>query len=82
MPYVDCTMCNSIVLADYYTEFINIVLGDNMLTALSVARDCGMVEAHAQVIVAHVSPPKGDLPARVEWKYTGSLKSSDNEVNI
>ncbi|XP_021950610.1 probable cation-transporting ATPase 13A3 isoform X2 [Folsomia candida] len=36
------------------------VTGDNMLTALSVARDCGMVEQNAKVIVINVEMDKKD----------------------
>ncbi|XP_053650214.1 polyamine-transporting ATPase 13A3 isoform X7 [Cherax quadricarinatus] len=38
------------------------VTGDNILTAISVARDCGMVGTTHQVLVAKVTPPISDLP--------------------
>lgn len=38
------------------------VTGDNMLTAISVARDCGMVGATDRVLVAKVTPPAPDHP--------------------
>ncbi|XP_036389036.1 cation-transporting ATPase 13A2 [Megalops cyprinoides] len=33
------------------------VTGDNILTAVNVARSCGMVSAHERVIFVHASPP-------------------------
>ncbi|XP_067329962.1 polyamine-transporting ATPase 13A3-like isoform X1 [Channa argus] len=46
------------------------VTGDNMLTAISVARDCGMVRAHQKVIIADAVPPKDIHPATITWHYT------------
>ncbi len=46
------------------------LLGDNMLTAISVARDCGMVRAHERVIIADAAPPKDFHPASITWHYT------------
>ncbi|XP_063965726.1 polyamine-transporting ATPase 13A3-like isoform X1 [Lytechinus pictus] len=45
------------------------VTGDNMLTAISVARDCGMVGRKSKVIVINAHPPGADQPARIEWSY-------------
>lgn len=52
-----------------------------MLTAISVARDCGMVLAHERVIVAEAVAPKDLHPASVTWRYsedTGAPK--DHQV--
>ncbi|XP_069568613.1 polyamine-transporting ATPase 13A3-like isoform X2 [Brachyistius frenatus] len=46
------------------------VTGDNMLTAISVARDCGMVRSHEKVIIADAVPPKDVQPASITWHYT------------
>ncbi|KAF7669773.1 hypothetical protein LDENG_00124350 [Lucifuga dentata] len=46
------------------------VTGDNMLTAISVARDCGMVGPHEKVIIADAVPPKDLHPASITWHYT------------
>uniref|UniRef100_A0A8C2XDC3 Polyamine-transporting ATPase 13A3 n=1 Tax=Cyclopterus lumpus TaxID=8103 RepID=A0A8C2XDC3_CYCLU len=46
------------------------VTGDNLLTAISVARDCGMVRAHERVIIADAAPPKDFHPASITWHYT------------
>ncbi|MEQ2211325.1 hypothetical protein XENOCAPTIV_024735, partial [Xenoophorus captivus] len=43
--------------------------GDNMLTAISVARDCGMVRPHENVIIADAVPPKDSHPACITWRY-------------
>ncbi|XP_045907521.1 polyamine-transporting ATPase 13A3-like isoform X2 [Micropterus dolomieu] len=46
------------------------VTGDNMLTAISVARDCGMVRTQERVIIADAVPPKDFHPASITWHYT------------
>uniref|UniRef100_A0A3P8T5U2 Polyamine-transporting ATPase 13A3 n=1 Tax=Amphiprion percula TaxID=161767 RepID=A0A3P8T5U2_AMPPE len=58
------------------------VTGDNMLTAISVARDCGMVLPHEKVIIADALPPKDFHPASITWHYTEAPTQSgkDNQV--
>lgn len=46
------------------------VTGDNMLTAISVARECGMIRSHEKVVIADAVPPKDLHPARITWHYT------------
>uniref|UniRef100_A0A673YJJ7 Polyamine-transporting ATPase 13A3 n=1 Tax=Salmo trutta TaxID=8032 RepID=A0A673YJJ7_SALTR len=48
------------VLQDLHRAHIRTVMvtGDNMLTAISVARDCGMIPPQDQVIIADALPPK------------------------
>uniref|UniRef100_A0A7N6BWA7 Polyamine-transporting ATPase 13A3 n=1 Tax=Anabas testudineus TaxID=64144 RepID=A0A7N6BWA7_ANATE len=53
------------------------VTGDNMLTAISVARDCGMVRAHERVIIADAVPPKDFYPASITWHYTENPAPTD-----
>lgn len=57
-------------------------LGDNMLTAISVARDCGMVRAHEKVIIADAVPPKDFQSASITWHYTENPAQmvKDNQV--
>ncbi|XP_072334440.1 polyamine-transporting ATPase 13A2 isoform X3 [Scyliorhinus torazame] len=43
------------------------VTGDNMLTALNVARNCGMIDLRDRVIFANASPPSRDKPACVKF---------------
>ncbi|PWA17582.1 hypothetical protein CCH79_00011217, partial [Gambusia affinis] len=43
--------------------------GDDMLTAVSVARDCGMVRSHENVIVADAAPPRDSRPPCITWRY-------------
>ena len=40
-----------------------------MLTALSVARDCGMIEKKDSAVLVHVVPPSGSRNAYIEWTY-------------
>lgn len=53
-----------------------------MLTAISVARDCGMVRPHEKVIIADAVPPKDLSPASITWRYTENpvQKIKDNTV--
>ncbi|XP_072114405.1 polyamine-transporting ATPase 13A3-like isoform X1 [Mobula birostris] len=46
------------------------VTGDNMLTALSVARESGMIPPHGKVIVTEATPPKDGQVANITWQYT------------
>ncbi|XP_021065625.1 probable cation-transporting ATPase 13A3 [Mus pahari] len=46
---------------------------DNMLTAVSVARDCGMILPQDKVIIAEALPPKDGKVAKINWHYTDSL---------
>uniref|UniRef100_A0A8C1KZX2 ATPase 13A3 n=1 Tax=Cyprinus carpio TaxID=7962 RepID=A0A8C1KZX2_CYPCA len=45
------------------------VTGDNMLTAISVARDCGMIQPQDRVIIADALPPKDGQAAKIDWHY-------------
>ena len=45
------------------------ISGDNMLTAVSVARDCGMVAARSKVIMVNATAPGGDRVPQIEWSY-------------
>uniref|UniRef100_A0A8C4DQ71 Cation-transporting ATPase n=1 Tax=Dicentrarchus labrax TaxID=13489 RepID=A0A8C4DQ71_DICLA len=54
------------------------VTGDNMLTAISVARNCGMVRAHERVIIADAVPPKDLNPASITWHYTENPITTDS----
>ena len=54
--------------------------GDNMLTAISVARQCGMVPGREAIILVNVHPPENDKPASIEWEYA-DVDSRENEVS-
>uniref|UniRef100_A0A3P8ZB13 Polyamine-transporting ATPase 13A3 n=1 Tax=Esox lucius TaxID=8010 RepID=A0A3P8ZB13_ESOLU len=45
------------------------VTGDNMLTAISVARDCGMIPPQDRVIIADALPPRDGQAAKITWHY-------------
>ncbi|XP_018612862.1 probable cation-transporting ATPase 13A3 isoform X1 [Scleropages formosus] len=45
------------------------VTGDNMLTAISVARDCGMILPEERVIIADAFPPRDGQAATINWRY-------------
>ncbi len=54
-----------------------------MLTAISVARHCGMVGGKEPVILVSAHPPEEDTPARIVWEYADmdldSEEHSDTE---
>uniref|UniRef100_H3CQX4 ATPase 13A3 n=1 Tax=Tetraodon nigroviridis TaxID=99883 RepID=H3CQX4_TETNG len=56
------------------------VTGDNMLTAISVARDSGMVQTHERVIIVDAVPPANLQPARITWRYTENPSSTINQT--
>ncbi|XP_029003029.1 polyamine-transporting ATPase 13A3 [Betta splendens] len=60
------------------------VTGDNMLTAISVARDCGMIPSQDTVIIADALPPRDGQAAKITWRYADkpSKLSHLEEVNI
>lgn len=62
------------VLRDLHQAHIRtlMVTGDNMLTAISVARDCGMIQPQEKVVIADAVPPDDLHPARITWHYTDS----------
>uniref|UniRef100_A0A803JFT6 Cation-transporting ATPase n=1 Tax=Xenopus tropicalis TaxID=8364 RepID=A0A803JFT6_XENTR len=44
------------------------ITGDNLQTAITVARSCGIVQRHGRVILAEASEPNGSIPASITWK--------------
>ncbi|XP_033883712.3 polyamine-transporting ATPase 13A3-like isoform X2 [Acipenser ruthenus] len=62
------------VLADLQRASIRTVMvtGDNMLTAISVARDCGMVPPQDRIIIADALPPKDGQTAVINWHYANN----------
>ena len=57
------------------------VTGDNVMTALSVARDCDMIGLNERVVMVTALPPQGDAPARLEWTETEDNRSRGGEVS-
>uniref|UniRef100_A0A7N8YE14 Polyamine-transporting ATPase 13A3 n=1 Tax=Mastacembelus armatus TaxID=205130 RepID=A0A7N8YE14_9TELE len=74
------------VLQDLHRANIRTVMvtGDNMLTAISVARDCGMIPPQDTVIIADAFPPHDGQAAKITWRYADkpSNASQLEEVNI
>ncbi|KAG7217497.1 hypothetical protein INR49_021424 [Caranx melampygus] len=74
------------VLQDLHQANIRTVMvtGDNMLTAISVARDCGMIPPKDTVIIADALPPHDGQAAKITWRYADkpSKTSRLEEVNI
>ena len=40
-----------------------------MLTAISVARDCGMIPPQDKIIIADALPPRDGQTAKINWRY-------------
>lgn len=66
------------------------VTGDNLLTAMCVARKCGMIPKWNRVITVEAHAPtdvdpggghqqqQGGVPARIEWKFAEETVDLDN----
>ncbi|CAL8346192.1 unnamed protein product [Merluccius merluccius] len=52
-----------------------------MLTAISVARDCGMIRPRDRVIIADATPLKDVQPANITWRYTENPDPSAGKEN-
>uniref|UniRef100_A0AAV2KZ63 Cation-transporting P-type ATPase N-terminal domain-containing protein n=1 Tax=Knipowitschia caucasica TaxID=637954 RepID=A0AAV2KZ63_KNICA len=74
------------VLRDLHQAHIRTVMvtGDNMLTAISVARDCGMISPQDKVIIAEAFPPHDGQSARINWRYADKPSKATRleEINI
>uniref|UniRef100_A0A8D1UFK3 Polyamine-transporting ATPase 13A3 n=1 Tax=Sus scrofa TaxID=9823 RepID=A0A8D1UFK3_PIG len=72
------------VLEDLHKANIRTVMvtGDNMLTAISVARDCGMILPQDKVIIAEALPPKDGKVAKINWHYADTLTQSTDSSAI
>lgn len=53
-----------------------------MLTAISVARDCGMVRPHEKVVIADAVPPKDFHPASITWHYTENPAQNVKDTQV
>lgn len=77
-----CIHAGSANLAPLLIFFKNPSLGDNMLTAISVARDCGMVQTHERVIIVDAVPPRDFQPASITWRYTENPQDVIDQVRF
>ncbi|XP_060069309.1 polyamine-transporting ATPase 13A3-like [Ylistrum balloti] len=58
------------------------VTGDNMLTALSVARECKMVDQHEKVILVQAYPPQGKANASLEFVNAENTNDKVKKVEM
>ncbi|PAA81636.1 hypothetical protein BOX15_Mlig034017g3, partial [Macrostomum lignano] len=56
------------------------VTGDNILTALSVARDCDMIGDRDAVILVQATPAQPPFQAQLDFHYAGDLQRKVHEV--
>uniref|UniRef100_A0A670J3W8 Cation-transporting ATPase n=1 Tax=Podarcis muralis TaxID=64176 RepID=A0A670J3W8_PODMU len=63
------------ILAELQRARIRLVMvtGDNLLTAISVGRECGMIPAKGKVILTEALPPRDGQPATIHWQYADEL---------
>lgn len=47
--------------------------GDNLLTAISVGRECGMIPAKGKVVLTEALPPRDGQPATIHWQHADEL---------
>uniref|UniRef100_H2YT63 Cation-transporting ATPase n=1 Tax=Ciona savignyi TaxID=51511 RepID=H2YT63_CIOSA len=52
------------------------VTGDNLLTALSVAHESGMIRPHEDVLLASTSDASENSPATLQWNYADNTGKS------
>ena len=57
-------------------------LGDNMLTALSVARQCSMIPERDRVILLHAHAPEGSNPAYIEWEVAEEYDQNEAVLDV
>ncbi|XP_077171278.1 polyamine-transporting ATPase 13A3-like [Paroedura picta] len=53
------------------------VTGDNLLTAVSVGRECGLIPAKGKVILTEALPPREGQPATIHWQYADELPDTE-----
>uniref|UniRef100_A0A803T704 Cation-transporting ATPase n=1 Tax=Anolis carolinensis TaxID=28377 RepID=A0A803T704_ANOCA len=53
------------------------VTGDNLLTAVSVGRECGMIPAKGKVILTEALPPRDGQPATINWQQADELPAPE-----
>ncbi len=55
------------------------LLGDNILTAISVARQCGMVQPRERVVVVQATAPEYGNPAKIQWELANVDQGEEEE---
>lgn len=69
------------ILRDAHIRTI-MVTGDNMLTALSVARDCGIVQCGQRVIMVHTANNQHTGPPIVYFTQSNSAASPTDTIHV
>ena len=70
-----CDLMNNIQLSLPITLLL--VLGDNILTAVSVAHQCGMIRPKEKVVMVNAYPPDNAAPAKIEWELANTETSDE-----
>ncbi|XP_070586132.1 polyamine-transporting ATPase 13A3-like isoform X2 [Erythrolamprus reginae] len=63
------------ILAELQRAAIHSVMvtGDNLLTAISVGWECGMIPAKGKVVLTEALPPRDGQPATIHWQHVDEL---------
>jgi magnesium-transporting ATPase (P-type) len=56
--------------------------GDNLLTAVSVSRQCGLVPADDQLVFANAHPPEDGQPARISWELSADTGGDGSRIGV
>ena len=76
----DCKCKKYAVLSFFFHSSSS--LGDNMLTALSVAQDCGMIESSSKVILVTIIPVIGKQETPIQRVYAEDTSKNVKEVTL
>ena len=77
------TECVAVRHSNRLAAIVNIhifITGDNVLTAVSVSRQCGLVPAGEQLVFANAYLPEEDKPARISWELSTDDYVENNRV--
>uniref|UniRef100_A0A8C4V897 Cation-transporting ATPase n=1 Tax=Falco tinnunculus TaxID=100819 RepID=A0A8C4V897_FALTI len=57
-----------------------ILAGDNLQTAVTVARNAGMVHTGSKVILVEANEPEGSAPASIAWRLAEGCKANTEDI--
>ncbi|XP_063772478.1 probable cation-transporting ATPase 13A4 [Pseudophryne corroboree] len=72
------------VLNEMNNALIQVVMitGDNLQTAITVARNSGIVQKHGRVILIEACEPTASSPASITWKQMENYNSDVDEMTV
>uniref|UniRef100_A0A663DQK1 Cation-transporting ATPase n=1 Tax=Aquila chrysaetos chrysaetos TaxID=223781 RepID=A0A663DQK1_AQUCH len=58
------------------------VTGDNLQTAVTVARNAGMIHTGSKVILIEANEPEGSAPASIAWQLAEDCKENTEKITL